>query len=108
MLYVVLVLGLTNLFLTAAVYRLIPKFGEFGEVEVWVGESEPEPFLQMIITEEPEPTIPESPPDPVPAPVPDGPWRNQKNIEPWAPTSSAQSGRAIQERGPLERPPGFV
>lgn len=105
MFFVVLVLGLTNLFLTASLYRIVKNGEHFHQIDY----RSDVPFLQMIVTE-PEPEqeseipIPES----VPTPVSEGPWRNQQNIDPWAPNSSAPTGGAPQERRPLERPPGFV
>lgn len=52
---------------------------------------------------------------PVPVPVFDpsgviqeGPWKNQKGIEQWAPNSSWETTTKAPTKGPLERPDGFV
>lgn len=112
MFLLVLVLALTNMFLTASLFRIVrnEKYNHFHQIDF----GSDVPFLQLIVPDltgienenENESEIPI--PEPIPAPVSEGPWRNQKDIQPWSPNSSAQSSGAPQERKPLERPPGFA
>lgn len=102
MIYVVLVLVLLNFALTICLYDIVRRGDHFHQIDY----TSDVPYLQLIAEdpEEPEPEIPI--PEPVPTPIQEGPWRNQTNIDPWAPTSSAHSG-GVPDRKPLERPPGF-
>ncbi len=103
MIYVVLALVVLNIALTLGLYGAKPT-----EVEIkWINEDvEPEgTFLQMISDE------PKSEPQQDPIGNENsvqGPWRNQKNIDPWAPNSSAGGALVPQPPGPLERPGGFA
>lgn len=115
MIYVVLVLVLLNFALTICLYDIVRRGDHFHQIDY----TSDVPYLQLIAEDlddlnEPKDFIGDFERQQIEqinaqnsVPGSDGPWRNQKNIDPWAPNSSANSG-GVPDRKPLERPPGFV
>ena|SRR5438128_8861331 len=123
MIYVVLTLVLLNLALTVGFYRTVKNGTHFTQID----NTSDVPYLQLIakdldevkdfigdferqqierINSNPEPEQQQYTKLDTSGGSGSSAWRNQKNIDPWAPNSTWVGG-APQEPKPMERPSGF-